>query len=77
MVEGVVDELQRQQEEDERNPSPSSTLKHAFLGNTLAVETRWDVGIGGGVWTTGLLVCDFLERHAAFFARVLTGKRIM
>lgn len=81
MVDSIVDEPQRQQEKDERNPSPpppsSSTLQHAFLGQTLAVETQWDVGIGGGVWTTGLLVCEYFERHAEFFSRVLQGKRTM
>jgi len=80
MADGVIDEPERHQEEDEVNPSPpppSSTLQHAFLGQTLAVETQWDVGIGGGVWTTGLLVCEYFERHAAFFGRVLRGKRIM
>lgn len=81
MVDGAIDEPEREQEVDEGNPSPptppSSTLKHAFLGQTLAVETQWDVGIGGGVWTTGLLVCEYFEWHAAFFAGVLRGKRVM
>jgi hypothetical protein len=79
MEDGVVDEQQGHQKEDDRNPSPppSSTLKHAFLGQALAVERQWDVGIGGGVWTTGLLVCEYFERHAAFFTGVLRGKRIM
>jgi len=38
VVEGVVDEKQQHQEEDEGNPSASSTFQHAFLGQTLAPE---------------------------------------
>lgn len=48
-----------------------------FRGRPLALETRWGVGIGGDIWTTGSLLCQFLERRHAFFERVFRGARIL
>lgn len=48
-----------------------------FQGQALALETRWGVGIGGDIWTTGSLLCQFLERRHAFFQRVFRGARIL
>lgn len=48
-----------------------------FQGQALRLETRWGVGIGGDIWTTASLLCQFLERHHAFFQRAFAGRRIL
>lgn len=79
----VIEAARQDDDHNEVNPSlpPSSSsstvVQQTFLTKTLALETEWDVGIGGGLWTTGLLLCQYMEENAAFFARVLKGKRVM
>lgn len=43
----------------------------------LKIETAWGVGIGGDIWTTGSLLCQFLERRHGFFQRVFRRSRIL
>ncbi len=59
-------------------PAPAAVQRTVhFQGQALAIETRWGVGIGGDIWTTGFLLCHFLQRHHAFFQRVFAGARIL
>ena len=75
--------------QDERNPDPdpdptskpkapiATILSHSFLNHSLDFATEWQVGIGGGIWTTGFLLCRYIEHHIAYFGPLFAGKRIM
>lgn len=43
----------------------------------LKLEVNWGVGIGGGLWSTGILLTEHLAKHAALYDRVLKGKRVL
>jgi hypothetical protein len=58
--------------------APASVLRTVrFQGQGLTFETQWGVGIGGDIWTTGSLLCRFLEQRHVFFQRVFHGARIL
>lgn len=56
-----------------------TTVTRVELGGRPAVslECDWGVGIGGGVWSTGLLLAEHLSRHAALYDDVFRGKRLL
>lgn len=60
-------------------PKPTTTtiLTYSFLNSSLNLATEWQVGIGGGIWTTGFLLCRYIEHHIAYFGPLFAGKRIM
>ncbi|CBJ26565.1 conserved unknown protein [Ectocarpus siliculosus] len=43
----------------------------------LKLEVNWGVGIGGGLWSTGILLTEHLAKHAALYDRVFKGKRVL
>lgn len=43
----------------------------------LNLACDWGVGIGGGLWSTGLLLIEHLCKHAALYDEVLKGKRVL
>lgn len=45
--------------------------------DSVSLECDWGVGIGGSVWSTGLLLAEHLSEHAALYDGVFRGKRIL
>lgn len=43
----------------------------------LSLECDWGVGIGGGLWSTGLLLTQHLCKHSALYDSVFKDKRIL
>eukprot|EP00904_Undaria_pinnatifida_P005369 jgi/Undpi1/1962/HiC_scaffold_12.g05349.m1 len=43
----------------------------------LHFECDWGVGIGGGLWSTGILLTQHLCQHAALYDGVFRGKRVL
>ncbi|CAM9945424.1 unnamed protein product [Ectocarpus sp. 13 AM-2016] len=43
----------------------------------LKLEVNWGVGIGGGLWSTGILLTEHLAKHAALYDLVFKGKRVL
>ena len=43
----------------------------------LKFECDWGVGIGGGLWSTGILLTQHLCKHAALYESVFRGKRVL
>jgi len=43
----------------------------------LDLHLDWAVGIGGGLWTTGLLLCQHLKSNASFFNPIFQGRRVL
>lgn len=43
----------------------------------LEFECDWGVGIGGGLWSTGILLTQHLCKHAALYDSVFRGKRVL
>ena len=43
----------------------------------LKFECDWGVGIGGGLWSTGILLTQHLCKHAALYDSVFRGKRVL
>ena len=61
-------------------PTPTpTTVTRVELGERAAVslDCDWGVGIGGGVWSTGLLLAEHLSGHAALYDGVFRGKRLL
>lgn len=59
-------------------PTPTAVTTVELGGRgvvTLACD--WGVGIGGGVWSTGLLLAEHLSKHAALYDGVFGGKRLL
>lgn len=44
---------------------------------TLHLLCNWGVGIGGGLWTTGLLLAQHFNDNSAVYDDVFRGKRIL
>lgn len=43
----------------------------------LRLACDWSVGIGGGLWTTGVLLAKHLCEHAAVYDGVFRDKRVL
>lgn len=43
----------------------------------ISLECDWAVGIGGGLWSTGLLLTEHLSKHASLYDDVFRGKRLL
>ncbi|CAM9172170.1 unnamed protein product, partial [Hapterophycus canaliculatus] len=43
----------------------------------LSLECDWAVGIGGGLWSTGILLTEHLAKHGALYDNVFRGKRVL
>lgn len=43
----------------------------------ISLECDWGVGIGGGLWSTGLLLAEHLSKHATLYDDVFRGKRLL
>lgn len=43
----------------------------------LSLACDWGVGIGGGLWSTGLLLIEHLCTHAALYDEALRDRRVL
>ena len=43
----------------------------------LRLGCDWGVGIGGGIWTTGLLLVEHMSEHSALYDDVFRGTRVL
>lgn len=43
----------------------------------LSLACDWGVGIGGGLWSTGLLLIEHLCKNATLYDGILRGKRVL
>lgn len=57
----------------------STAVTRVELGGrgVVNLECDWGVGIGGGVWSTGLLLAEHLSKHEALYDDVFRGKRLL
>lgn len=59
-------------------PTPTAVTRVELGGrHAVSLECDWGVGIGGSVWSTGLLLAEHLSRHAALYDGVFRGKRLL
>eukprot|EP00903_Cladosiphon_okamuranus_P006221 g6112.t2 len=59
-------------------PTPTAVTRVELGGrDAVSLECDWGVGIGGSVWSTGLLLAEHLSRHAALYDGVFRGKRLL
>lgn len=63
----------------ERCVRNQTTLEEVRLKGRGALSLRcdWGVGIGGGLWNTGILLTEHLCRHAALYDGLFRGKRVL
>eukprot|EP00752_Nemacystus_decipiens_P012900 g11419.t1 len=64
---------------DQTTTTATTAVTRVELGGRAAVslECDWGVGIGGSVWSTGLLLTEHLSRHAELYDDVFRGKRLL
>ncbi|CAM9168985.1 unnamed protein product [Choristocarpus tenellus] len=56
-----------------------TTLEVLPIGNrgSLSLTCDWGVGIGGGLWSTGLLMTKHLCAYPSFYDNLLAGRRVL
>ena len=61
-----------------RHPS-SITLNDVDLKQRgeLKLACNWGIGIGGGLWSTGILLTEHLCKHAALYDEAFRDKRVL
>jgi len=55
--------------------SPDSGLSPLVDG--VSVSEDWTAGIGGGVWTTALIIANYFDRRSGYLQRTLKGGRCL
>ncbi|CAM9107865.1 unnamed protein product [Discosporangium mesarthrocarpum] len=69
----------KMQHENPKKVSAGNAVELLPLGERgkLRLVCNWDVGIGGGLWSTGLLLTEHLCTHSSFYDKLLRGKRVL
>lgn len=57
----------------------ASTTEEVKLDDrgVLSLSCDWGVGIGGGLWSTGILLTEHLCKHAALYDELFANKRVL